>query len=106
MHVHIVYADVQLFQSMHAITHRNRIAATLPDLPARVFDLAEPVLRQLEGRALVFVSCGAWRRVRWGGALACLHIRAGPGFPCAFVLCLCRIVPQDVLGVFSPAAYL
>ena len=106
MHVHIVYADVLLFWAMHTTTHRNRIAATLPDLPARVFVLAEPVLRQLEGRALVFVSCAAWRRVRWGGELACLHLRAGPGFPCALVLCLCRLVPQDVLGAFSPAVYL
>ena len=93
------------FRSMHTTTHPNRIAATLPDLPARVLVLAKPVLRQLEGRALVFVSCAAWRRVRWGGELACLHLRAGPGFPCALVLCLCRLVPQDVLGVFSPAAY-
>ena len=84
----------------------NRIAETLPDLPARVLVLAKPVLRQLEGRALVFVYCVAWRRVRWGGELACLHVRAGPGFPCALVLCLRRLVPQDVLGVFPPAVYL
>ena len=105
MHVHIVYADVLLIRSMHTTTHRNNIAATLLDLPARVFVLAEPVLCQLEGRALGFVSCAAWRRVRWGGEVACLHLRAGPGFPCALVLWLCRLVPQDVLGVFSPAAY-
>ena len=88
------------FRSMHTTTRRNRIAATLPDLPARVLFLSEPFLCQLKGRALVFVYCAVWRRVRWGGELACLHLRAGPGFPCALVLCLCRLVPQDVLGVF------
>ena len=79
--------------------------ALQPDLAARVFVLAERVLRQLEGRALVFVSCAAWRRVRFGGEVACLHIRACPGLPCGLVLCVSRLVPQDVIGVFSPAAY-
>ena len=106
MHVHIVYADVQLFQSMHTTTHRKRVAATLADRAARVIVLAEPVLRQFQGRAGVFVSCVEWRRVRWGGELECLHIRVGPGLSCGLVLCVWRLVLQDVLGVFSPAVYL
>ena len=90
---------MQLFQSMHTTTHRNGIEATSAEPAARAFVLAEPVLREVQGRARVFVYCAVWRRVRWGGELACLLPRAGPGQPCGLVFCVWRLVLHDVLGV-------
>ena len=79
---------------MRTVTHPNRIATTLPDLPARVLVLAKPVSKGVN------VPLGL--ALRGGSCVGAANLHAYTFAPAQAFL----VPSQDALGVFSPAVYL
>ena len=106
LYVYIAYAHKQLAHEVHTMPIAMACQHHLWSLPPAAFCFAEPALRKARARAVVFVSCVALKRLYWGGAPSCLHLRGGSG-PCLLPRSVCKASPsQGRLRGFFPSEFL